>query len=66
MLGGLQFRALHDEFVENGSLSNRTFHDRILEGGRMPVELVRARLRGTLIPKDYEPRWRFYDRPLDE
>ena len=66
MLGGLQFRALHNELVENGDLSNRTFHDRILKGGRMPVELVRARLRGTLLPKDYTPNWRFYAPPTNE
>jgi hypothetical protein len=66
MVGGLQFRALHDELVENGEMSNRTFHDRILKGGRMPVELVRARLRGEQIPKDYESSWRFYGTPTDE
>lgn len=66
MLGGLQFRALHNELVENGDLSNRTFHDRILRGGRMPVELVRARLRGTLLPKDHTPNWRFYAPPTNE
>ena len=66
MLGGLQFRALHNELVENGDLSNRTFHDRILKGGRMPVELVRARLRGTLLPKDHTPNWRFYAPPTNE
>jgi len=66
MLGGLQFRALHNELVENGDLSNRTFHDRILKGGRMPVELVRARLRGTLLPRDYTPNWRFYAPPTNE
>jgi hypothetical protein len=66
MLGGLQFRGLHNELVENGDLSNRTFHDRILKGGRMPVELVRARLRGTLLPKDHTPNWRFYAPPTNE
>lgn len=63
MVGGLQFRALHEELVTNGSMSNRTFHDRILRGGRMPVELVRARLRNERIPRDFESDWRFYSDP---
>ncbi|WP_103030087.1 DUF885 family protein [Salinibacter altiplanensis] len=63
MLGGLQFRALHEELVTNGDLSDREFHDRILRGGRMPVEMVRARLRGRRLPKDYEPQWHFAGAP---
>ncbi len=66
MLGGLQFRALHQEFVENGDLSNREFHDRILRGGRMPVAMVRARLQGRRLSKDYEPEWRFAGDPQEE
>ena len=66
MVGGLQFRALHDEMVENGEMSNRAFHDRILKGGRMPVEMVRARLREEPLPRDYESSWRFYGDPTDE
>jgi uncharacterized protein (DUF885 family) len=66
MLGGLQFRALHEEMVENGPMTNQAFHDRILKGGRMPVEMVRARLRGERIPKEYDPGWRFYDGPPEE
>jgi uncharacterized protein (DUF885 family) len=66
MLGGLQFRALHEDLVENGGMSNREFHDRILKGGRMPVEMVRARLLEEPIPKDYTPHWRFAGDPLEE
>ena len=66
MVGGLQFRALHDEMVENGEMSNRAFHDRILKGGRMPVEMVRARLREEPLPRDYESSWRFYGDPTDK
>ena len=63
MLGALQFRALHAEVVEGGSMGVRDFHDRILRGGRMPVELVRARITGTLLPRDYRPSWRFAGDP---
>ena len=61
MLGGLQFRALHKEFVQSGKMSDREFHDRILQGGPMPVQLVRARLLGTPLPRKIDASWRFYD-----
>ena len=66
MLGGLQFRSLHETFVENGSMSERAFHDRILKSGRMPVEMVRVLLRDEQIPADYEADWRFYEGPPEE
>jgi len=59
MLGGLQFRSLHKELVGGGKMSNRDFHDTILQGGTMPVEMVRARLTGTPVPRDYKAGWRF-------
>ena len=46
MIGGLQFRALNKELVEGGRMTASDFHDAILQGGYMPVELVRARLMG--------------------
>jgi hypothetical protein len=61
MLGALQFRSLQRELVQSGRMTERAFHDAILQGGRMPVELVRARLRGDLLPKDFTTSWRFYD-----
>ncbi len=60
MLGGLQFRALHRELVESGRMTNKGFHDAILQGGRMPVEMVRARMLGTPLTRDYKASWRFY------
>jgi hypothetical protein len=61
MLGGLQFTALHRELVESGTMTEREFHDAILQGGRMPVEMVRARLKGQLLERDHEAGWRFAD-----
>jgi uncharacterized protein (DUF885 family) len=61
MLGGLQFRALHRELVGGGRMSDRQFHDTILKGGPMPVQLVRARLRGDAIPRELTANWRFYE-----
>ena len=45
-------------------MTNRAFHDAILRGGRMPVEMVRARLLGEAPPKDFESVWRFQGDPL--
>ena len=61
MIGGLQFRALHKELVESRRMTNRQFHDAILQGGRMPVEMVRARLENLALTRDYRAQWRFDD-----
>ena len=59
MIGGLQIRALHHELVDSGRMTNREFHDAILQGGRMPIEMVRARLLKTPLTRDYRPAWKF-------
>ena len=60
LLGGLQFRALHEELVKSGRMSEREFHDRILTGGPMPVEMVRARLLRQPPNGTFVSNWRFY------
>lgn len=64
MIGGLQFRALHEQLVQSGEMTNRAFHDAILRGGRMPVEMVRARLLGEAPARDFESAWRFQGDPV--
>jgi len=59
MIGGLQFRALHHELVDGGRMTDRQFHDAILQGGNLPVELVRARLLGRSLPRTFTTEWRF-------
>lgn len=59
MMGAIQLRALYAELVTGGKMSERDFHDRILQGGEMPIEMVRARLTGTKLPRDYVSAWRF-------
>ena len=59
MMGGLQFRALHRELVGGATMTNRQFHDAILEGGTMPVEMVRARLIRQVPARDHKAAWRF-------
>lgn len=60
MLGALQFRALETELVKSGKMTAKQFHDQILQGGRMPVEMVRAMLLKQSLPKDFRTSWRFY------
>jgi hypothetical protein len=59
MMGALQFRALEKELVKSGKMSYRDFHDAVLQGGRMPVEMVRAMLTGAPLTRDYTTRWKF-------
>jgi uncharacterized protein (DUF885 family) len=61
MLGGLQLRALYRELVESGKLTPRQFHDAVLQSGRMPIEMLRARLTGQPLTRDYVASWRFAD-----
>lgn len=64
MIGALQFRSLYRDLVESGKMPERQFHDAIMTGGRLPVELVRARLIQQDLDADYESQWRFYGDPL--
>jgi uncharacterized protein (DUF885 family) len=59
MIGGMQIRALHTELVESGWMTEREFHDAILQGGPMPIEMVRARLTGETPSPDFGASWEF-------
>jgi hypothetical protein len=59
MLGGLQLRALHRELVDSKKMSEREFHDAVLQGGPMPITMVRARLEGTPLTRQGAAPWRF-------
>jgi uncharacterized protein (DUF885 family) len=61
MLGGLQQRALHKELVQSGKMTNRQFHDGILQGGPIPVAMVRARLANVPLTRAGAAPWRFAD-----
>jgi hypothetical protein len=60
MLGALQFRALHKEFVDSGKMTNRAFHDAIYHEGSMPIEMVRLAVSGQKVGRDYQASWKFY------
>ncbi len=59
MMGGLQFRALHHEVVDGGTLTNRQFHDFIYTHGSMPVEMVRVLMLKQPLARDYSTQWKF-------
>ena len=59
LLGGLQLRALHDELVRPGGLTERQFNDAVLGQNTMPIEFLRAALRGEAPARDAKPAWRF-------
>jgi hypothetical protein len=59
LIGGRQLLALHDEMVGPGKLTERQYHDAVLKQSPMPIELLRAALTGTKLPKDAKPDWRF-------
>ena len=60
MLGGLQLRALHGEFVDSGAMTDREFHDAILRMNSIPIEMVRATLREQALTRDFSTTWKFY------
>jgi uncharacterized protein (DUF885 family) len=59
MLGGLQLRALYKELVMSKKMTDREFHDAILQGGAMPITMVRARLANQPLTRNGAQPWRF-------
>ncbi len=61
MLGGLQLRALYKELVMSKQMTDRAFHDAVLQGGPMPIAMVRARLANVKLTREGAAAWRFAD-----
>lgn len=59
MLGGLELRALHKELVDTKKMTDREFHDAVLQGGAMPIAMVRARLAKLPLTRNGAQAWRF-------
>jgi uncharacterized protein (DUF885 family) len=59
MMGAIQLRTLYADLVKSGKMKERDFHDSILQGGVMPIEMVRAHLLGLKLPKGYTSTWMF-------
>ena len=61
MLGGLQMRAMYKALVTSKKMTEREFHDGVLQGGTMPMSMVRARLANIPLTRDGPVPWRFAD-----
>ncbi len=61
MLGGLQLRALHEELVGAGRMTAKQFNDAVMLENAIPIELIRASLRGDELARDWVAAWRFAD-----
>ena len=62
LVGGLQLRALHDEIVPAGKMTERAFHDAVLRENTIPAAMVRASLLGLDLDREGKAAsWRFYD-----
>ena len=59
MMGAIQLRALYADLVKTGKMKEKDFHDSVLRGGTMPIEMVRASVSGTKLPRDYRSSWKF-------
>jgi uncharacterized protein (DUF885 family) len=59
MIGGLELRALHKELVDSEKMTDRAFHDAVLQGGPMPIAMVRARLANLPLTRDGPAPWKF-------
>lgn len=61
MIGGLELRALHRALVDSHKMTEREFHDAVLQGGPMPIALVRVRLAKLALTREGPAPWRFAD-----
>ena len=59
MMGAIQLRTLYADLVKSGKMPEKDFHDSILQGGIMPIEMVRAHITGTKLPRDHVSSWKF-------
>lgn len=65
LVGGWQFRALHEERVTRGGWSERDFHDRVMREGSMPIRYLRERLFDRMGEEPPSGAWRFLDSPAN-
>ncbi len=61
MIGGIQFKALKAELVDTGEMTIKQFHDAVMRQNNIPVELLRAVLKGEELPENYSTSWRFLE-----
>lgn len=59
MIGGLQLRALHQEVVGAGKMSEREFNDQVLSYGPVPIEMIRAGMLNLPLGAETTAAWKF-------
>jgi uncharacterized protein (DUF885 family) len=61
LMGALQLWSIYqDVVVQQKAMTAKQFNDRVLRGGSMPIEMVRALLTGQKLTRDYRAQWKFY------
>ena len=59
MLGGLELRALREEVVGAGKMTDQQFNDTVLTYNSMPIELIRAGMLILPLTRDTKAAWKF-------
>jgi len=60
LVGGLQLMRIKEEVVDQGKMSFVEFHDRVIKENYLPMEMLRAIIKGEKLKPDYETNWKFY------
>ena len=60
LVGGLQLMRIKEEVVDQGKMSFAAFHDRVIKENYLPMEMLRAIIKGEKLTPDYETNWKFY------
>ncbi len=59
MIGGMQLRALREEIVGAGRMTDRQFNDTVLTYNAIPIELIRAGMLGVPLTRGTQSSWKF-------
>ena len=59
MIGGLQLRALREEMVAKGKMTDKQFNDEVLKSGPIPIEFIRAAMLNVPLKRDMKASWKF-------
>ncbi|EHQ30640.1 DUF885 family protein [Mucilaginibacter paludis] len=61
LIGGLQLMSLKKELVDSGKMTYKQYNDAVIHENLIPIEMVRATLRGAPLNKDFNTNWKFYN-----
>jgi uncharacterized protein (DUF885 family) len=60
LIGALQIRELHKEFLDSGEMTSKQFHDAVIERGGMPIALLRLALGKQKLTRDMTLEWKCF------